>query len=137
MSSLLTAVDLTHEDRVVWLEDPTGLDYVRQALDKTPRRRGRPRYHRDGRMIGFTELAGTAEADPDSGLQKRRVFYLLPHDRDSEPDGLYREGAPGEAVDPRTIAPRCVGSKTERSQRGCPKPRSPDSSRRRDMTDGT
>ncbi|WP_435191612.1 DUF6009 family protein [Streptomyces sp. bgisy126] len=118
MSSLLTAGDLTHENRVVWLEDPEELDYVRQALDKTPRRRGKPRYHRDGRMIGFAELDDSAEADPDSGLQKRRVFYLLPHDRDAEPDGLYRAGAPGEAVDPRTIRPGHVGSKTARSQRG-------------------
>ncbi|MCX5199237.1 DUF6009 family protein [Streptomyces sp. NBC_00249] len=118
MSSLLEPSDLTHEVNVVWLEDPEALDYVRQALDKTPRRRGRPRYHRDGRMIGFTELGETAEADPDSGLQKRRVFYLLPHDRDAEPNGLYREGAPGEAVDPRTIEPRKVGLKTPRSQRG-------------------
>ncbi|RKS96955.1 hypothetical protein BX286_7142 [Streptomyces sp. 3211.6] len=118
MSSLLQASDLTHEDRVVWLEDPAGLDYVRQALDKTPRRRGKPRYYRDGRMVGFAELCDTSEADPDSGLQKRRVFYLLPHDRDAEPDGLYRAGAPGEAVDPRTIEPRRVGMKTERSQRG-------------------
>ncbi|MFE5482942.1 DUF6009 family protein [Streptomyces sp. NPDC056527] len=122
MSSLLTACDLTHEDNVVWLEDPEGLDYVRQALDKTPRRRGKPRYHRDGRMIGFAELSDTAEADPDSGLQKRRVFYLLPHDRDAEPDGLYRAGAPGEAVDPRTIQPGHVGSKTARSQRGSATP---------------
>ncbi|MGW7433268.1 DUF6009 family protein [Streptomyces sp. NPDC054861] len=122
MSSLLTASDLTHEDKVVWLEDPEELDYVRQALDKTPRRRGKPRYHRDGRMIGFAELSEAAEADPDTGMQKRRVFYLLPHDRDAEPDGLYRAGAPGEAVDPRTIRPGSVGSKTARSQRGSATP---------------
>lgn len=36
MSSLLTASDLAHEVKVVWLEDPEELDYVRQALDKTP-----------------------------------------------------------------------------------------------------
>lgn len=36
MSSLLTEGDLTHEAHVVWLEDPDKLDYVRQALDKTP-----------------------------------------------------------------------------------------------------
>ncbi|RSS81241.1 DUF6009 family protein [Streptomyces sp. WAC06614] len=118
MSSLLQASDLAHEDKVVWLEDPSELDYVRQAHDKTPRRKGKPRYYRDGRMVGFTELSETAEADPDSGLHKRRVFYLLPHDRDAEPEGLYREGAPGEAVDPRTIEPGKVGMKTDRSQRG-------------------
>lgn len=36
MSSLLTDSDLANEANVVWLEDPQHLDYVRQALDKTP-----------------------------------------------------------------------------------------------------
>lgn len=118
MSSLLTESDLTDEARVVWLEDPGHLDYVRQALDKTPRRRNKPRYARDGRMIGYTELADSANADPDSGLYRRRVFFLLPHDRDTEPEGVYRQGAPGEAVDPRTVEAKRVGEKTPRSQLG-------------------
>ncbi|MFI9019623.1 DUF6009 family protein [Streptomyces griseus] len=118
MSSLLTDSDLADEENVVWLEDPERLDYVRQALDKTPRRRNKPRYARDGRMIGYVELGGAAEADPDSGLYRRRVFFLLPHDRDSDPDGVYRQGAPGEAIDPRTIQPNHVGEKTPRSQQG-------------------
>ncbi|ALU98417.1 transcription factor [Streptomyces sp. MBT56] len=118
MSSLLTDSDLVHEAKVVWLEDPEGLDYVRQALDKTPRRKNKPRYARDGRMIGYIELGADAEADPDSGLYRRRVFFLLPHDRDSDPEGVYRQGAPGEAVDPRTIEPNRVGEKTPRSQLG-------------------
>ncbi|MFD9053252.1 DUF6009 family protein [Streptomyces zaomyceticus] len=118
MSSLLTESDLTDEARVVWLEDPGHLDYVRQALDKTPRRRNKPRYARDGRMIGYTELADSATADPDSGLYRRRVFFLLPHDRDTEPEGVYRQGAPGEAVDPRTVEAKRVGEKTPRSQLG-------------------
>ncbi|MFD9517916.1 DUF6009 family protein [Streptomyces sp. NPDC059979] len=118
MSSLLNESDLLHESTVVWLENPDDLDYVRQALDKTARRRGKPRYARDGRMVGYSELDEYAEADPDSGLQLRRVFFLLPHDRDTEPEGLYQEGAPGEAVDPRTIEPRRVGQKTPRSQGG-------------------
>uniref|UniRef100_A0AAU2W3R7 DUF6009 family protein n=1 Tax=Streptomyces sp. NBC_00008 TaxID=2903610 RepID=A0AAU2W3R7_9ACTN len=118
MSSLLTDSDLTHEANVVWLEDTDHLDYVRQALDKTPRRKNKPRYARDGRMIGYIELGADAEADPDSGLYRRRVFFLLPHDRDSDPEGVYRQGAPGEAVDPRTIEPNRVGEKTPRSQQG-------------------
>ncbi|MET8537674.1 DUF6009 family protein [Streptomyces sp. NPDC005065] len=118
MSSLLTEGDLTHEERVVWLEDPESLDYVRQALDKTWRRNTKPPYARDGRMVGYALLDDEAEPDPDSGLYKRRVFFLLPHDRDSLPRGLYREGAPGEAVDPRTIEVKKVGAKTPRSQSG-------------------
>ncbi|MFD6530945.1 DUF6009 family protein [Streptomyces sp. NPDC060184] len=116
MSSLLTESDLIHEAEVVWLEKLEGLDYVRQALDKTRRRNTKPPYARDGRMVGYALLDEDASPDPDSGLYKRRVFFLLPHDRDSLPDGLYREGAPGEAVDPRTVAPRKRGAKTPRSQ---------------------
>ncbi|MFF2653545.1 DUF6009 family protein [Streptomyces sp. NPDC058045] len=118
MSSLLTESEIAHEHDVVWLEDPEALDYVRQALDKTKRRNNKPPYMRDGRMIGYARLDESAEPDPDSGLYKRRVFYLLPHDRDTEPHGVYREGAPGEAVDPRTIEPRKPGAKTTRSQLG-------------------
>ena len=118
MSSLLTASDLTHEQDVVWLEDPTHFDYVRQALDKTKRRNTKPPYARDGRMVGYAVLDAQAEPDPDSGLYKRRVLFVLPHDRDSHPYGVYREGAPGEAVDPRTIEPKKPGAKTPRSQHG-------------------
>ncbi|MFE6895130.1 DUF6009 family protein [Streptomyces sp. NPDC057694] len=118
MSSLLTESDLAHEDDVVWLEDPDGLDYVRQTLDKTKRRNTKPPYLRDGRMVGYARLSTDAEPDPDSGLYKRRIFFLLPHDRDANPTGLYQEGAPGEAVDPRTVVPKQPGQKTERSQRG-------------------
>jgi hypothetical protein len=118
MSSMLQDSQLTGEAEVVWLEDPEGLDYVRQALDKVGTRRGRPRYERDGRLVGYTNLATSADRDPDSGLFTRRTFFLLPHDRDNAPQGPYEVGAPGEAVDPRTIAPGKVGAKTDRSQKG-------------------
>ena len=116
MSSLLHERQLAHEANVVWLEDLDNLDYVRQALDKSGRRTGRPRYARDGRIVGYAELDKDAEASPASGLFQRRTFFLLPHDRPNEPEGLYKEGAPGEAVDPRTVLPGCVGEKTPRSQ---------------------
>jgi hypothetical protein len=118
MSSMLQDSQLTGEVQVVWLEDPERLDYVRQALDKVNTRRGRPRYDRDGRLVGYTELAPDAERDPDSGFFTRRTFFLLPHDRDSDPTGDYEVGAPGEAVDPSTIEPGKVGAKTPRSQQG-------------------
>ncbi|MEU9646227.1 DUF6009 family protein [Streptomyces sp. NPDC048188] len=120
MSSLLTESDLIHEEEVVWLENPENLDYVRQALDKTKRRNTQPHYARDGRMVGYALLDNNAEPDPDSGLYKRRIFFLLPHDRDSLPHGLYSEGAPGEAVDPLTVEPKKPGAKTPRSQRRTP-----------------
>ncbi|MER6076560.1 DUF6009 family protein [Streptomyces sp. NPDC001817] len=118
MSSMLQDSQLTGEVEVVWVESPENLDYVRQALDKVNTRRGRPRYDRDGRLVGYTNLAMDAERDPDSGLFARRTFFLLPHDRDSDPTGDYEIGAPGEAIDPRTIKPGRVGAKTPRSQKG-------------------
>ncbi|MEV7817376.1 DUF6009 family protein [Streptomyces flaveolus] len=118
MSSVLQDSQLTDEADVVWLEDPENLDYVRQALDKVPTRKGKPRYSRDGRLVGYTNLQAGAASDPDSGLFARRSFFLLPHDRDRQPHGPYAVGAPGEAVDPRTIEPGRVGAKTLRSQKG-------------------
>lgn len=56
-------------------------------------------------------------ADASSGTFRRRVFWLLPHDRGTAPDGLYASGAPAEAVDPITLAAGSRGRKTERSER--------------------
>ncbi|MCX4409414.1 DUF6009 family protein [Streptomyces sp. NPDC059837] len=120
MSSLITEDEISHETELVWLEDIEDLDYVRQSLDRLPTRRGKPAYHRDGRMVGFAFLGSTAKPSRSSGTFRRRVFWLLPHDRDSEPDGLYAKGVPAEAVDPRTLAPRVKGFKTERSEGGPP-----------------
>ncbi|MEV0126785.1 DUF6009 family protein [Streptomyces sp. NPDC050703] len=119
MSAIPQEGDLAQEAEVVWLEDPTDLDYVRQALDKVNTRKGKPRYERDGRLIGYSNLAPKAPRSADSGLFARRTFYLLPHDRPNQPDDPecpYRVGSPLEAVDPRTIAAGKVGEKTPRSQ---------------------
>ncbi|PWI10869.1 transcription factor [Streptomyces sp. NWU339] len=120
MSSLITEDEISHETALVWLEDTTDLDYVRQSLDRLPTRKSKPAYHRDGRMVGYALLGPTAKPSRASGTFRRRVFWLLPHDRDSEPEGLYTKGAPAEAVDPRTLEPRVKGYKTERSEGGPP-----------------
>ncbi|MFI9311102.1 DUF6009 family protein [Streptomyces triculaminicus] len=120
MSSLITEDEISHESELVWLEDTTDLDYVRQSLDRLPTRRGKPAYHRDGRMVGYALLGPAAKPSRSSGTFRRRVFWLLPHDRDSDPKGLYATGAPAEAVDPRTLGPGGKGSKTERSEGGPP-----------------
>ncbi|MEV7889026.1 DUF6009 family protein [Streptomyces sp. NPDC002817] len=118
MSALIAEDELVHEDDFVWLEDIDTLDYVRQSLDRLPTRRGKPPYHRDGRMVGYALLGSGAKPSRSSGTFRRRVFWLLPHDRDTEPEGLYATGAPAEAVDPRTLAPGGKGRKTERSEGG-------------------
>lgn len=120
MSSLITEDEISHETAFVWLEDIDRLDYVRQSLDRLPTRKGKPAYHRDGRMVGYAVLGPTAKASRASGTFRRRVFWLLPHDRDSQPEGLYAIGAPAEAVDPRTLTPCVKGYKTECSEGGPP-----------------
>ncbi|MGW2892279.1 DUF6009 family protein [Streptomyces griseoruber] len=120
MSSLISADEISHETEIVWLEDIDELDYVRQSIDRLPTRKGKPPYRRDGRMIGYANLGPDAKSSRASGTFRRRVFWLLPHDRNSEPDGLYAKSAPAEAVDPRTLEPRVKGYKTERSEGGPP-----------------
>ncbi|WP_328891884.1 DUF6009 family protein [Streptomyces sp. NBC_00316] len=120
MSALIEEDEISHEAEVVWLEGIDALDYVRQSLDRLPTRRGRPAYHRDGRMVGYALLGSQAKASRSSGTFRRRVFWLLPHDRDSDPGGLYASSAPAEAIDPRTLAPGSKGYKTERSEGGPP-----------------
>lgn len=120
MSSLISVDEISHETELVWLEDIDTLDYVRQSLDRLPTRQGRPPYHRDGRMVGYALLGPNAKSSRASGTFRRRVFWVLPHDRDTKPDGLYAKSAPAEAVDPRTVGPRVKGYKTERSGGGPP-----------------
>ncbi|MEV6682281.1 DUF6009 family protein [Streptomyces erythrochromogenes] len=117
MSSLISDDEIHHEVDLVWLEDVTELDYVRQSLDRLPTRRGKPAYHRDGRLVGYAQLGPQAKPSRSSGTFRRRVFWLLPHDRDTVPDGLYASGAPAEAVDPTTLTARSKGRKTVRSER--------------------
>ncbi|MEZ0069930.1 hypothetical protein ABIA32_005978 [Streptacidiphilus sp. MAP12-20] len=120
MSALIADDEIAQEAELVWLEDINALDYVRQSLDRLPNRRGRPAYHRDGRMVGYARLEPDAKPSKASGTFRRRVFWLLPHDRDTDRTGLYSTGAPAEAVDPRTLSPGRKGRKTERSEGGPP-----------------
>lgn len=69
-------------------------------------------------MVGYAVLGTRAKPSRSSGTFRRRVFWLLPHDRDTAPEGLYTTGAPAEAIDPRTLAPGSKGRKTERSEGG-------------------
>nr|AHF81564.1 replication initiation protein [Streptomyces netropsis] len=122
MSSLITEDEISHESDLVWLEDVTALDYVRQSLDRLPTRRGKPAYHRDGRMVGYAILGPGAKASRSSGTFRRRVFWLLLHDRDSDPEGLYATGAPAEAVDPRTLAAGVKGGRPSVPKAGLLRP---------------
>ncbi|MGW8954711.1 DUF6009 family protein [Streptomyces sp. NPDC055709] len=119
MSSLITEDEINHETEIVWLEDPIELDYVRQSLVRLSGRRSKPSEY-PGRLIGYAQLGPNARASRVSGTFRRRVFWLAPRDRDSDPKGVYETGAPAEAIDPRTLAPRTKGTKTQRSEGGPP-----------------
>jgi len=94
---------LENEERLVWLEDVDGLDYVRESRVVRTRRSGNLVWRGEGRLVGYAELRPDA---PGIGPQafERRVFWLKDHDRDSSPDGPFATGTPAEAVDPRTVA---------------------------------
>ncbi len=121
MSSLITEDEISHETDIVWLEDIEVLDYVRQSLDRLPTRRGKPAYHRPGRMVGYALLSPQAKASRSSGTFRRRVFWLLPHDRDSDPE-LYAKGAPAEAIDPRTLKARMKATRPNAPKAARPPP---------------
>ena len=59
-------------------------------------------YARDGRMVGYALLDGQADPDPDSGLYKRRVFFLLPYTATASRWPLPRRRPPAK---PLTRAP--------------------------------
>lgn len=71
-------------------------------------------------MIGYALLGPRAKASRSSGTFRRSVFWLLPHDRDTQPQGLYATGAPAEAIAPRTLGAGSKGFRTERSEGGPP-----------------
>lgn len=110
--------DIKHEDEIVWTEDVSSFDYVRETLVDGVGTRRRPVSWRGqvGRRVGYAVLKTNAPSDRDApGMFTRRVFWVKEHDRSEQPDGAYSSGAPSEAVDPRTVAPRVCGELTERA----------------------
>ncbi|CAM5329987.1 hypothetical protein SCHAM137S_02136 [Streptomyces chartreusis] len=70
---------------------------------------------------GYAILGPTARASRGSGTFLPRVFWLLPRDRDRQPEGLYASGAPSEAIAP---APSLPASRAARpsARRAIPPP---------------
>jgi hypothetical protein len=109
----IEAKDIQDEEKIVWLEDISRLDYVRQVLVDCPNQQRRPgKRFFPGRPVGYSVLK------PDAcgrwHMFRRRLFWLKDYDRDSG-DPCYRVGAPTEAVDPQTVAPGVPGRITDRA----------------------
>ncbi|MFE2867253.1 DUF6009 family protein [Embleya sp. NPDC059259] len=110
------------EDGIIWTEDIEALDYVREHVDMltgTPRRP--VAWRGPGRRVGYSVLRADAPRNGAPGRFTRRVFWVKEHDRSEQPDGVYKTGAPSEAVDPRTVAAGVFGSLTDRAW-GAPLP---------------
>ncbi len=75
-------------------------------------KKGRIRAPRNGRLIGYAEH----QAEAPGYRHMRRIFWLKPCDRDSDPTGPYAVNTPQEAVDPRTVKPGIIGYRTERAK---------------------
>ncbi|MEE1789755.1 DUF6009 family protein, partial [Streptomyces sp. BE308] len=71
MRALIDEEEISDEPELAWLEDASVLDSVRQSLDLLPTRRGRPAYHRDGRMVGYAVQGPEAKASRSSGTFRR------------------------------------------------------------------
>jgi hypothetical protein len=118
-----------YSPEIVWREDIENIDYVRPIWARTNNRRKCPPWPRDqGRLVGYETLPADVPADAMRQFP-RRIFILLPHDRDSKPNGIYSADCPStkisnagnypsEAVDPRTIAPGKSGHVTPRVRFG-------------------
>jgi hypothetical protein len=103
---------LAYEKSIVWLEDISGLRFVRVAEVRGARsRRGRLRLSGTQRLIGYAKLMPDAPRDPSTKGYTRRFFYL--QNTDLAPGG----STPDRAVDPKTVLPGVRGAapKQERS----------------------
>jgi hypothetical protein len=108
--------NLADEAEIVWEEDPSNFDYVREYALTTCGRKRIAKWTGEGRRVGYAVLRPDAPHDFHfPGRFTRRIFFLKDHDRDSQPNGLYNTGAPCEAVDPRTISPGVPGRLTTRA----------------------
>lgn len=111
--------DITHEEEIVWTENIDSFDYVRETLVNDAATRRRPvSWRGQGRRVGYAVLKKDAPSPDAPGRFSRRLFWVKEHDRSELPDGVYSSGAPTEAVDPRTVAPRVPGELTERAWGG-------------------
>jgi hypothetical protein len=102
-----------HELEIVWaFDDIAEIEYVRVAWSYENTRARRPNCVA-GTLVGWATLDPNARR-PHGGQFLRRYFWLADHDRAFDPDGIYQWGAPSEAVDPLTVAPRVGGALTAR-----------------------
>ena len=97
------------EDKIVWLRDHETLArmaYVREKIQLCSIRTCPVKAPHGEMLIGYAVLKKTVAKVVSEGF-RRRIFTLLPEDRDFGPEGTFQEtGAvhvPLEAVDPLSV----------------------------------
>jgi hypothetical protein len=107
---------IEHEIEIIWLRNPQTMPYVREIIELFPFRARRPGKRRwfGTEPVGYARL-GPSAPSKGQGLFLRRQFWLEPHDRANDPNGVYRVGVPYEAVDPLTVSPGVCGQVTGRA----------------------
>ena len=129
-------IELDYEEYILWLEDISRHDYVRELLAFSASRAQPFKLNELGHsLIGYSTVRSGTPREKPSGLYVRRAFVLRLYDRSFQPNGEYRDNAPSEAVDPRTVAPGHPGARTERVTGG--DQRAPRPTRERSDRDGT
>jgi hypothetical protein len=89
------------EDKIIWLKDRDTLakmGYVRERWLLCPIRTGPVKVPPGEMLIGYAVLKKTVVKDNEKGFF-RRIFTLLPEDRFCDPDGIFQDYAPLDAVD--------------------------------------
>ncbi|MFF3110811.1 DUF6009 family protein [Kitasatospora sp. NPDC057904] len=113
-------------------------DYVRDYLEVAAGARSGPvRWNGHGRRVEYSVLKPDAPAGKAPFRFARRVFWIKEHDRSERPDGVYKDCAPSEGVDPAPSPPECgVNSPSALGKDRCqppardrPPPPSPDLNR--------
>jgi hypothetical protein len=93
------------EDRIIWLanrESLAKMGYVRESFQFAAIRTGPVRPPRGEELVGYAVLKQTAAAEPGKGF-KRRIFTLQPVDRYYDPQGIFKDSVPIEAIDPMKV----------------------------------
>jgi hypothetical protein len=93
------------EDRIIWLanrESLAKMGYVRERIQIAPIRTGPVRPPKGEELIGYAVLKQTAAAEHGKGF-KRRIFTLKPVDRYYDPQGIFKDCVPPEAIDPLKV----------------------------------
>ncbi|MBD2303800.1 DUF6009 family protein [Nostoc sp. FACHB-190] len=112
------ASDIQYESKIVWLSNIEAIPYVREHFDTScTRRKGKLKYQ-SYEIVGYAELEDKAPNTGRRGCFARRVFWLAKHDRYYEPEGVYQQGCPLEAIDPLTVFPKVLGQITSRAWNG-------------------